>query len=157
MSTISISKKSARVAHREADSQGKKLLERLLGKEVFSEEITNRIKTMEDAFNETGRPVTPEFNDVPEDMREWFKSLYNAAVFTEALNEGWEADDRDADQRKRLPWFRVGPSGFAFDDPYYGYSYPNAGRAARLCLKSEELAAYAGKQFKDINENIIMK
>ncbi|MDR0658829.1 MAG: hypothetical protein LBG18_07865 [Mediterranea sp.] len=154
---LSISKKNARIAYKNADSCGKELLEHLLGREVFSEKITDRIKTFENALEETGKPNVPEFKDVPEDLREYFQYQYKAIVIAEALNEGWEADYKDSSQRKWYPWFYISPSGFAFHDSGYVFTYPSAGRAARLCLKSEELADYAGKQFKDIYEGIILK
>jgi hypothetical protein len=151
------SKKEILTAYRNGELREKTLLEELFGREIFNEKITDRIKTFEDALDETGRPTTPKFNDVPEDMREWFQSLYKAAVFTEAINEGWKADYNDGNQRKWLPWFyTAGPSGFAFDASGYASSAPYAGYAARLCLKSEELATYAGKQFKDIYEQLTM-
>jgi hypothetical protein len=95
---------------------------------------------------------------VPEDMREWFQSLYNAAVFTEAINEGWKADYNDGNQKKWLPWFNsISPSGFEFDSASYESSNPFSGYAARLCLKDEALAIYSGKQITGIHEGIIKK
>ncbi|MDR1938262.1 MAG: hypothetical protein LBQ73_07175 [Tannerellaceae bacterium] len=132
-------------------------LEELFGADIFSEKITDRVKTLEDAFEETGRPATPEFNDVPEDMRDWFKALYNGAVYIEALNEGWKADYTNGNERKWFPWFNVSLSGFAFRDALFGYSAPTAGYAARLCLKSCDLAEYAGNNITDVYEKIIKK
>jgi hypothetical protein len=154
---LSISKKDARTAYKNADSEGKELLEQLLGREVFSEKITDRIKTFEDALEETGRPDVPDFKDAPEDLRPYFQAQYKALIIAEALNEGWVADYRDGDQRKWFPWFCVSPSGFAFYATGYGFSTPSAGRAARLCLKSENLATYSGKQFEDIYEIMMLK
>lgn len=158
MKTLNINRKNALEAYRNADSDGKALLENLFGTEVFSGKITDRIKTLEDALDETGRPNTPAFADVPEDLREYFKSQYDAIVITEALNEGWKADYSDGDQRKWLPWFNtLSPSGFAFGDASYVYSTPGAGRAARLCLKNDTLATYVGKQFTEVHKGIILK
>ncbi|MCL2651558.1 MAG: hypothetical protein FWD60_11115 [Candidatus Azobacteroides sp.] len=50
-------------------------------------EVTERIKTFEDALKETGRPDVPEFSDVPEDLRDYFKAQYKEIVITDALNE----------------------------------------------------------------------
>ena len=155
---LTVCKKSARTAYKNADSGGKKLLETLFGENVFSEKITDRIKTLEDALEETGRPDVPEFKDAPEDLREYFQCQYKAIVIAEALNEGWEANYDDSSQKKWFPWFKTNdPSGFAFSAAYCACSHPEAGGAARLCLKSKELADYVGKQFKGIYKGIILK
>ena len=105
------------------------------------------IKTVEDALNVTGMPATPEFNEVPEELREYFKSVYEAVVITRALVGDWKADWNDTDQYKWYPWFKVSSGGFVFSGTYFDCSYANAGCASRLCFKSDELATYAGKQF----------
>jgi hypothetical protein len=157
MNTLSISKRDARKAYESTNEKGRELLEHLLGADIFSEKITDRIKTLEDALEETGRPGVPEFNEAPKDFRPYLQAHYKAVVIAEALNEGWKADYTNGDQRKWFPWFRAGSSGFAFYVTHSVCSYPSAGSAARLCLKSEELATYAGEQFKDIYEVLITK
>lgn len=158
MKTLNISKTAVVSAYRNGELREKQVLEQLFGTDIFNEKITDRIKTLEDAFDETGRPTTPEFADVPEDLREYFKAQYNAIVVAEALNEGTKMDYRDGEQRKWLPWFNVlRRAGVSFDGAAFGYSSAGAGRAARLCLKSEALAKYAGTQFPEIHEGIITK
>lgn len=158
MKTLNISRTAVISAYRNGELREKQVLEQLFGTDIFNEKITDRIKTLEDALEETGRPTTPEFGDVPEDLREYFKAQYNAIVVAEALNEGTKMDYRDSDQQKWMSWFNVlSPAGVSFDGAHYEYSAANAGRAARLCLKSETLAKYAGKQFPDIYEGVITK
>lgn len=143
---------------RNADSKGKELLERLFGKELFSSKVTDRVKSLEDAFEETGRPATPEFMDAPEDMRPWFQDLYNGAVYAEAMNEGWKADYNDGNQQKWLPYFNtLSSSGFTFLDTLFVYSSPAAGDAARLCLKDKSLAKHAGEEITEVYKGIITK
>ena len=121
-------------------------------------EITERIETFEDALMETGRPDVPEFNDIPEDLRAYFKAQYKAVVINEALNEVWKPDWSDRDQIKWIPYFdSVSPSGFAFYDSIYRSTNPYAGTASRLCFKTSTLAEYAGKQFLDIWKDLILK
>ena len=125
-------------------------------KEV-KENVMVRIKNFEDAMKETGRPEVPEFLDLPEDLREYFKAQYKAVVIAEALNEGTKMDWADEDQRKWLPWFRLSSGVFVFCGAGYGYSFASAGDGSRLCFKSEELAEYAGKQFLDIYSALLQK
>lgn len=54
MKTLEITKVNALKAFFEADKNGKTLLTNMFGKEVFSLEITDRIKTFEDAWAEIG-------------------------------------------------------------------------------------------------------
>ena len=122
----------------------------------MNKNIIESIKTFEDAMKATGRPDVPEFSELPEDMREYFKEQYKMVVITEALNEGWKADWENEDQKKWIPWFYCSPSGFVFSDTDYHYSHPDAGIASRLCFKSEELATYAGKQFFELYRNFTM-
>lgn len=81
------------------------MLEHLLGKNVFSENISDRIKTFEDALEETGRPNVPEFIDAPEDLRQYLQAQYKAVVIAEALNEGWTPDYSDGGQKNGFRGF----------------------------------------------------
>jgi hypothetical protein len=123
----------------------------------MKENITDKIKTYEDAIAATKRPDVPDLSLFPEDMREYFTAQYKILVIAEALNEGWKPDWNNSNQRKWYPWFRVSSSGFAFCVTYFVYVYPHAGHASRLCFKSDKLADYAGKQFVDIWETLIQK
>lgn len=115
------------------------------------------IKTVEDALNATGMPVTPEFNEVPEEMRDYFKAVYEAVVITKAFVGDWKADWNDSNQRKWFPWFRMSSGGFVFTDTVYDNSGASAGDASRLCFPSEEMAEYAGRTFTDVYSRIILK
>lgn len=121
--------------------------------------ITDKIKSFEDAMNATGRPNVPAFVDVPEDLCEYFVAHYKMSVIAEALNDGWKADWNDESQCKYIPWFLNSgvSSGFAFDDTNYDYSIASAGNASRLCFAERELAEYAGREFIEIWNAILMK
>ncbi|MEA4918128.1 hypothetical protein [Proteiniphilum sp.] len=128
-----------------------------MNKKETKKEVTERIKTFEDAQAATGRPDVPEFSDVPEDMRDYFKAQYKMVVITEALNEGWKADWSDSSQAKYYPWFYVSSSGFAFDGTDCDFSFPAAGCGSRLCFKTRALAEYAGRQFVQIWDDLTQK
>lgn len=123
------------------------------------QEVTmESIKTLEDACNVTGMPTTPEFNEVPEEIRDYFKAVYEAVVITKALVGDWKADWNNWDQRKWFPWFDMQSSGsFVFGGANDVYSYAYAGDGSRLCFPTEEMAEYAGRQFTDIYSRIILK
>ncbi|MDR0658827.1 MAG: hypothetical protein LBG18_07855 [Mediterranea sp.] len=118
----------------------------------MKENIKDIVKSYEDACKVLGeQPITDFGNATPDEIA--YKKL---KTVIKALNEGWTPSYKDSNQRKWYPWFYISPSGFAFGGSLYVCAYPAAGRAARLCLKSEELADYAGKQFKDLWEGFIL-
>jgi len=122
-----------------------------------SMKITDRIKTFEDACNETGVDFY-EFSisnkNTPKDEKA-FKML---KIITKALNEGNEIRPSDENQTKYIPYFdmrkKVG-SGFAYSDCSSWY-YHSDGLSARLFLYSKELAIYFGNQFEQIWYDYIM-
>ncbi len=118
-----------------------------------------KIKTIQEAFKKTGRPKTPSFSEVPEDMRAWFQALYNGAVITEAINEKYKADWDNPDQRKYFPYFvnRSSPAGFVFGGANYSYSCAGAGDASRLANETYENAQYASETFPEVFNGILKK
>ncbi len=133
----------------------KTMLVETFGKETFNQPITERVKSIEDAFDVTGRPVINDLSIFPEDVRDYMKAQYEAVVLAEALNQGEILDYENGDQRKWLPWYDFSGGGFVFDGTDYCYSDANAGRASRLCLQSDELATYAGKNFPELYKTIL--
>ena len=114
------------------------------------------IKTVDDALSATGMPVTPEFNEVPEELREYLKAVYEAVVITKAIVGDWKADWNYGNQWKWFPWFRMSSGGFVFDGTSYDRSFAGAGNASRLCFPTEEMAEYAGRTFTDVYSRISM-
>lgn len=127
----------------------------------MKKEITEVIKSFEDAVIATGKPNTPNFSNVPEDLREHFEAHYQIIVITEALNEGWKPNWDDSNEAKYFPWFwkeKEGvSSGFVFHVAIYCYSSADAAYGLRLCFKTRALAEYAGKQFIEIWNKVLLK
>jgi hypothetical protein len=127
----------------------------------MGKKVTEVIKSFEDAVKATGRPDTPDFSNVPEDLREYFEAQYQIVVIAEALNEGWKPDWNNSDEPKYYPWFlkkeKSVSSGFVFGNAYYGFSAASAGDGLRLCFKTRALVEYAGKQFIEIWNKILLK
>ena len=122
-----------------------------------TKEVKKRIASFEEALKVTGRPQLPDFSNLPADLREYFEAQYMAIVITEALNEGWVADFTNNSQEKWWPWFTMCSSGFVFRDTYYYYSGTIAGYGSRLCFKDEATAIYAGQQFIEIWNKLLLK
>ena len=140
--------------------------------------ITNRIKTFDDALEELGpnHPLVKEYKalckaDVTEDTIVYSR----LCVITAALNEGWtprfvkgekryfpyfylytnEEISRMSEEDKSRVVYRSysyarASGGVSYADAHYDSAYVDADIGSRLAFKTEELAEYAGKQFADL-------
>ena len=118
--------------------------------------VTERIKTYEDACRELDIPLMPERC---EHMTEDEMAYYSLKVITKALNEGWEPDWTNQEQRKWYPWFEVtgtNPAGLSCSYTYNAISYTSAALSSHLCFKTEALAKYAGTQFIKLYEKYLL-
>ncbi len=153
--TLEITKEAAIKAHDEASTKGKTLLENLFGKRVFQKDITERVKSIEDAIRELGN------NDVEVIQLNRMKSIglqnhiignQELIVIAKALNEGWQPDWQNDNEYKYFPWFDMDNSSSAgrFSFHASGLRHSLSAVGSRLCFKSKDLATYAGTQFLDI-------
>lgn len=139
--------------------------------------ITERIKTFEDAMLELGEehPFVKEWH-LGENLSPELEAYLRLRVICAALNEGWEPKFTE-DEWRYYPWFwlytqdeindmdeqekqdrylistgdyETEYAGFAFAYSLSAPSYTYATFGSRLCLKSEALAVYCGKQFIDL-------
>ena len=80
------------------------------------------------------------------------------AIVTEALNGGQKLNVCDANVKRWYPWFKPNgsPSSFAFYGSDCVNAFAFAGCGSRLCLKSEKLSNYCGKQFIDLWKQFIL-
>ena len=147
MSTLTIEKKNALTAYKEADDKGKTLLSNLFGKEVFSQKITDRIKTWEDVCAEADvDPDSDDFTEGEEDEIAYRKLKLIAKV----LNEGWRLNWNNNSQYKWYPWFYMNRPGFRFGGSDSYYSVASTAGGSRLCFSSRELSDYAANTFLKI-------
>lgn len=129
----------------------KSALETVLGKDFFSQDITERIDGWEDMLSETGLPDIPEFTELPERLRDHFRKYYRLIVMTEAYNEGEKVNIYDKDKPRHYPYFltKNSPAAFAFYLSRYDNAYADAGSGSRLSLKNAKLAKVAGTKHID--------
>lgn len=155
-----------------------KVLEALFGKETFKpKDITERVKSFEDACRELGKshPLVCQYNAI-DDVDTNLNAYLKLRIICAALNEGWEPKFTE-DEVRWYPWFwlyttqeiedmdeqekqerhlistgdyETGYAGFASAYSRSAPSYSSSAVGSRLCLKSEALAVYCGKQFIDL-------
>ncbi|MCT4263396.1 hypothetical protein HZP32_14860 [Elizabethkingia anophelis] len=113
--------------------------------------ITDKVKSFEDACQLLGiKPDVPKVSLLPEKHQKAIVAHYKLIIITEALNEGWTPDWSNWNERKYYPWFEMSDSSgrFSFDGSFFQGSCSIC--AARLCLKTWELANYIGESFIDL-------
>lgn len=154
-------------------------LESLFGIDFFKpKDITERIKTFEDACRELGKshPLVCQYNAI-DDVDTNLNAYLKLRIICAALNEGWEPqvtedewrwypwfyqytqselDDMSSEEKKERCMIDVSDRNAGY---YAGFGYAKSANApsdtyatvsSRLCLKNSKLATYCGKQFIEI-------
>ena len=158
MKTLQFSVQKARELYRSGSKELKTVLEESFGKDFFSQDVTERVKTYLDACHELGREPLDEKKLLELGLTEHDIAYQKLAIVTEALNEGQKLNVCNANVKRWYPWFKPNgfPSSFAFNVSYCVYASTGAGCGSRLCLKSEKLSNYCGKQFIDLWKQFIL-
>lgn len=158
MRTLQISEKKAMELYKNGSDELKTVLEESFGKEFFQRKITDRIKTYEDACAELGIYSLDEAKLMDFGLTKHDIAYQKLATVVKALNEDWTPDVCDSSVYRWYPWFKTNgsPSSFAFDGSDCGSAVASAGCGSRLCLKSNELSDYCGKQFIDLWKQFIL-
>lgn len=153
----------------------REFLEDLFGEELFKpKDITERVKTFDDAMMILGEehPLVMEWK-LGENLSPDLEAYLQLRVICAALNEGWEPEFTDNEVRW-YPWFwlytekeieqmeesekqerhlisteqyKTEYAGFASAHSHSAPSDSASNFGSRLCLKSDTLALYCGKQF----------
>lgn len=129
---------------------------------LVDDNITERIKTFEDACEELG-----EEHQYVKAYREWMRvslaeckdvtAYLKLRIICAALNKGWVPRYTDG-EKGWSPYFIIetGNGGLFCSISRSLPSAATAYVASRLCLKSEALATYCGKQFIDIWKDYLL-
>lgn len=133
-------------------------------KEEDYEEITDRVKTYEDACKVLGVEPINEQNAKAQGFRSDEIARRKLETIAAALNEGWKPDWNNTDQYKYYPYFYIqenakgkGSAGLSCANAYNSASNSSAYLGSRLCFYASRLARYAGNQFTDLYEQILIE
>ncbi len=154
MRTLEIKTANAIKAYNAASKEGRIVLETLFGQKIFSS-ITDRIKTFDDVLGEFGMSKD-DFEDYTENHTKDEVAYRKLKMIIQVLNEGWKPDFTDHTQYKYYPWFDVNAAGSAYVATHTAPSTSFAYIGSRLCLKTRELAIYAGRTFQDIYNDYLL-
>jgi hypothetical protein len=119
MKALMIDEKDAKELYPTAAPVWKRSLENTFGKEFFNQRITDRVKTFEDASAVLGIDPDDVVHSSDDADDQAYKKL---KVIARALNEGWEPNYNDGNQRKWYPWFLMNEPGFRLLVVDYGYT-----------------------------------
>ena len=151
-----IEESEARKLYATASPEFKQMLETTFGKEFFSMEITDRIKTYEDACAELGVDTISEIDFSTSELTLDEINYRKLKMIIKALVGDWKADWSNTSQQKWQPYFRLSGGVFVFDSTDCRFSSAFAGYGSRLCFPTSELAEYAGKQFIEIYNGFML-
>lgn len=158
MKTLQISEQKARELYKSGSGELRSILEESFGKDFFSQKITDRVKTYEDACRELSMNPLDENKLMKLGLTKHDIAYQKLVTIVKSLNEGWVLDVCDNRVYRWYPWFVTNgsPSSFAF----YGSDFVNAcafaGSGSRLCFKNKELSEYCGKQFIELWKQFIL-
>lgn len=182
---LKINAENALSAYNNTDANGRKLLEHLFGKEIFAQDIKDKVKTFEDAvviLGNDNQAVIDYYAIADKTCTEDILAFAKLRVIAEALNEGWKpkfngdecryyawlyiytkAEYEELDEDKKKECRVVGRSssnayahgGVEYALAFGASSYSYSYYGSRLAFKTIELAEYCGKQFIDIWERFL--
>lgn len=158
MKTLQLSDKKARELYDTGSSELKTILEESFPEGFFSMDITDRIKSYEDACEYLGVEPIDEDKLMNLGLTTHDIAYQKICAIVKALNEGWVPDVCDSSVYRYYPYFRTNgsPSAFAFYYSTYASSNAIAGSGSRLALKSEKLSNYCGTQFIELWKQFIL-
>lgn len=158
MKTLQISEQKARELYKSGSGELRSILEESFGKDFFSQKITDRVKTYEDACRELSMNPLDENKLMKLGLTKHDIAYQKLVTIAKSLNEGWVPDVCDNSVYRWYPWFVTNgsPSSFAFDGSYYDVASADAGSGSRLCFKNKELSEYCGKQFIELWKQFIL-
>ena len=136
--------------------------------EKFTEEdlnlsISDRVKTFEDAYLiATGYSYQEKKDDFERGLRPHELARRKLETICEVLNDGWIPDFLSEDEYKWYPWFFVknngdGSAGLSGSHASRSFAVASADFGARLCFEAKEKSEYAGKQFIDLYEIMLLR
>ena len=111
-----------------------------------------KIKSYEAACKALGlKPISDEvFNAFQKEDRKTMAAYHKLAVITRAINEGWQPDWSNRDERKYEPYMYTNNAGLAS-------AYTNAAPSdtytligSRLCFRDYERATFAVETFREL-------
>lgn len=122
-------------------------------------DTSKKITSYEDACKVLNiQPINEEvFNAFPKEDQRSMLAYHKLTVITRALNNGWKPNWDDQNEWKYYPLFRYVNAGLSCAYADGTASITSAYIGSRLCFYASRLARYAGNQFTDLYEQILIE
>lgn len=98
----------------------------------------------------------PEVSILPERNQKAIQAFYKLSVIIQCVNEDWEPNWQDWEERKYYPWFDVLPAGLGYSRNTAVASLTLAGIGSRLCYKLPNLAKEWGNKLVPLYEDLLL-
>lgn len=158
MNTLQISRVNALRAYKGTDPKGKALLSDLLGEKVFTQNLTETLKTWEDFCEWYGEdPVESlPFKSPVNSRQKACNAFFKLDIISEVLCGDVVLDYSDEKQRKYYAWMQyTAGSGFAFYGCDCGITVTDVG--SRLSTDSAEKTKYMATQFRELYNDLMTR
>jgi hypothetical protein len=150
MENLKIDKETAKKIYPTAPAEIKLILEQSFGKGFFSENIMDRVKSVEDAISVLG-----EGHEEVVELNKLVRNKHNektilrqeCIVLMTALNQTWIPNWCDSNEEKHYPVYIKKDNKLVFIRSDYRNSNSHGG--LYLCFHSKALSNYFGKTFDD--------
>ena len=111
-----------------------------------------KIKSYEAACKALGlKPISDEvFNAFQKEDRKTMAAYHKLAVITRAINEGWQPDWSNREERKYEPFMYTNSAGLAFAYTINAPSITYTHIGSRLCFRDYERATFAVETFGEL-------
>ncbi len=157
--TLKVGEKKAREIYAKADSTMKQILEASAPKGFFSDNILDRISSIEDAFDHAGvslqDPEVVPYQNPKNPDQVAVNAFAKLIVGIRVLNEGVVLDFSNSNQVKYRPYLAYKP-GFGLSYGDYGYTNSDASVGSRLSFAKSQAAMHAPVVYnKEYNEMML--
>ncbi len=125
-------------------------------------ETKNELRAQADRYFEQAcvilkiNTTLPDVSMLPERNQKAILAFYKLSVIIQCVNEGWEPNWRDWDERKYFPWFDVLHAGLGFSSTFNTASNTHASIGSRLCYKSAALAKEWSQKLLPLYEDYLL-
>lgn len=125
-------------------------------------ETKNELRAQADKFFEQAcaelkiNNMLPDVSFLPERNQKAILAFYKLSVIIQCVNEEWEPNWQDWEERKYYPWFNAFPAGLGYSNTIHTASHTSAGIGSRLCYKSSDLAREWGKKLLPLYEDMLL-
>jgi hypothetical protein len=133
------------------------ILEEIYGKDFFYNKITDKIKGFDDILKLSGQTLNNviPYAEPKNPKQIALNGVAKSYLFVEVINEGWEPDYDNPNQKKYEPIFKWNGKGFGFSRTNCVVTYTNTYVGSRLVFETAEKAEFAARTFIDIyNEHL---